>query len=152
MAFLWAVPTLSSGTNFSPLEEILPCIVQVSALQAPNPGSEPMLMAHARSHSGRPWPMAQGNDIADGLVAPMFSSPDEEPQTLHTTVRSLHVHYRIPWRQAGWTVARVLFALHCAVDHMQLGQPPKAACRHVNCGKWMSRSVSSSKTKLVLMR
>lgn len=40
--------------------------------------------------------MAQGNEIAYRLEAPLFTSPVEEHQALDTNACQLYVHYHVP--------------------------------------------------------
>ena len=56
----------------------------------------PFFITHIRAHSHLPGPLSLGNDLADHLIAPIFSSPEQEHQLFHTNANRLHVQYKIP--------------------------------------------------------
>ena len=56
----------------------------------------PFFITHIRAHSHLPGPLSLGNDLADRLIASIFSSPEQEHQLFHTNANRLHVQYKIP--------------------------------------------------------
>ena len=68
----------------------------------------PFFITHIHAHSHLPGPLNQGNDLADRLIAPIFSSPEQEHQLFRTNANRLHVQYKIPLqtaRKVVWTCA-----------------------------------------------
>ena len=56
----------------------------------------PFFMTHICAHSHLPRPLNLGNDLADRLIAPIFSSPKQKHQLFYTKANRLHVQYKIP--------------------------------------------------------
>ena len=56
----------------------------------------PFFITHIRAHSHLPRSLSLDNDLADRLIAPIFSSPEQEHQLFHTNANTLHVQYKIP--------------------------------------------------------
>ena len=68
----------------------------------------PFFITHIRARSHLPGPLNLGNDLADRLIAPIFSSPEQEHQLFRTNANRLHVQYKIPLqtaRKVVWTCA-----------------------------------------------
>ena len=57
---------------------------------------EPFFIAHIRAHSGLPGPLVARNDAVDRLIAPLFTSANDEHANLHTNANRLHSKYHIP--------------------------------------------------------
>ena len=57
---------------------------------------EPFFIAHIHAHSGLPGPLVAGNDAIDKLIAPIFSSANDEHANLHTNAKRLHSKCHIP--------------------------------------------------------
>ena len=57
---------------------------------------EPFFIAHIRAHSGLPGPLVARNDAVDRLIAPIFTSANDEHANLHTNANRLHSNYHIP--------------------------------------------------------
>ena len=60
----------------------------------------PFFITHIRAHSHLPGPLNLGNDLADRLIAPVFSSAKREHQLFHTNTNRLYVQYKIPLQTA----------------------------------------------------
>ena len=58
--------------------------------------TEPFFIAHIRAHSNLPGPLVAGNDAVDRLIAPIFTSANDEHANLHTNANRLHSKYHIP--------------------------------------------------------
>ena len=61
---------------------------------------EPFFIAHICAHSGLPGPLVAGNDAFDRLIAPIFTSVNDEHAYLHTNANRLHSKYHIPLTEA----------------------------------------------------
>ena len=57
---------------------------------------EPFFIAHIHAHSSLPGPLVTGNDAVDRLIAPIFTSANDEHANLHTNANRLHSKYHIP--------------------------------------------------------
>ena len=57
--------------------------------------TEPFLIAHICAHSGLPGPLVARNDVIDRLIAPLFTSANDEHANLHTNANRLHSKYHI---------------------------------------------------------
>ena len=60
----------------------------------------PFFITHFRAHSHLPGPLSLSNDLTDCLIAPIFSSPEQEHQLFHTNANTLRVQYKIPLQTA----------------------------------------------------
>ena len=58
--------------------------------------TEPFFIAHIRAHSGLPGPLVTKNDAVDRLIAPIFTSANDECANIHTNANRLHSKYHIP--------------------------------------------------------
>jgi len=67
--------------------------------------TEPFFIAHIQAHSGLPGPLVAGNDAVDRLIAPIFTSANDEHANLHTNANRLHSKYHIPLTEA-WHVIK----------------------------------------------
>ena len=62
--------------------------------------TEPFFIAHIHAHSGLPGPLVAENDAVDSLIAPIFTSANDEHAYLHTNANRLHSKYHIPLAEA----------------------------------------------------
>ena len=75
----------------------------------------PFFITHIRAHSHLPGPLSLGNDLADRLIAPIFSSREQEYQLFHTNANKLHIQYKIPLQ----TVRKIVWdCATCAPFHL----------------------------------
>ena len=71
--------------------------------------TEPFFIAHICAHSGLPGPLVAKNDAVDRLIAPLFTSANDEHANLHTNAEHANLHtnanrlhskYHIPLTEA----------------------------------------------------
>ena len=76
--------------------------------------TEPFFIAHIHAHSGLPGPPVAGNDAVDRLIAPIFTSANDEHANLHTNAEHANLHtnanrlhskYHIPLTEA-WHIIK----------------------------------------------
>ena len=60
---------------------------------------EPFFIAHIHAHSSLPGPLIARNDAVDSLIAPIFTSANDERTNLHTNANRLHSKYHIPFTE-----------------------------------------------------
>ena len=53
---------------------------------------EPFFIACIRAHSGLPGPLVARNDAVDRLIAPIFTSANDEHANLHTNAEHANLH------------------------------------------------------------
>ena len=75
-------------------EELYTLFSQTQALILSH--TEPFFIAHIRADSGLPGPLITRNDAVDRLIAPIFTTANDEHANLHTTANRLHSKYHIP--------------------------------------------------------
>ena len=66
--------------------------------------TEPFFIAHIRAHSGLPGPLVARNDAIDRLIAPIFTSANDERANIHTNANRLHSKYHIPLTEARYII------------------------------------------------
>ena len=74
-------------------EELYTLFSQTQALI--HSSTESFFIAHIRAHSSLPGPLVARNDSVDRLIAPIFTSANDEHANLHTNANRLHSKYHI---------------------------------------------------------
>ena len=77
--------------------------------------TEPFFIAHIHAHSGLPGPLVTKNDAVDRLIAPIFTSANDEHANLHTNANRLHSKYHIPLTET-WHIIKTYDV--CAPLHL----------------------------------
>ena len=76
---------------------------------------EPFFIKHIHAHSGLPGPLVARNDAFDRLIAPIFTSANDEHANLHTNANRLHFKYHIPLTET-WHIIKTCDV--CAPLHL----------------------------------
>ena len=76
---------------------------------------EPFFIAHICAHSGLLGPLVTRNDAVDRLIAPIFTSANDEHANLHTNANRLHSKYHIPLAES-WHIIKTCDV--CAPLHL----------------------------------
>ena len=87
-------PDFVTAFSYNLDEELYTLFSQTQALIRSR--TEPFCITHIRGHSGLPGPLVARNDAVDRLIAPIFTSANDECANIHTNANRLHSKYHIP--------------------------------------------------------
>ena len=125
-------------------EELYTLFSQTQALICSR--TELFFIAHIHAHSGLPGPLVTKNDAIDKLIAPIFTSTNDEHANLHTNANRLHSKYHIPLNEARHIIKTydVCTPLHLRTTISGInpwGQQPNSLCQsdftHCSLGKFL---------------